>query len=273
MTGFTSGQFYGARAFERTLEGVTLAHFAGTTPEHEVKEHSHDTAHLVLATRGRYITTAHGEAGDGPVLVYNPPDIVHRDRFAGNGGWFFAVSLKTRQDDLPGDAMRLSAPGAVRAAVRLLHATSDRDTPALALEALTHELTAEVRPLPAPPHCPSWLATARSYIADMARHEIGVADVAAAAGVHPVYLARQYRRWLGCSPGHDLRRRRIELAASLIAAQTESLSDIALQAGFCDQSHLNRAFKAQWGLTPVEFGRLIGCKRPRHDETPQAIRR
>lgn len=266
MTRFLSGQFFGARAFERTLNEVTLAHFAGTTPEHEVAEHSHDTAHLVLATRGRYITSAHGAAGDGPVLVYNPPGIVHRDRFAGNGGWFFAVSLKTARDDLPGDALRLDAPGAVAAAVRLLHAAADRDAPVLELEALTHELTAEVRPLPAPPHCPSWLAAAQSYIADMARHEIGVADVAAAAGVHPVYLARQYRRWLGCSPGHDLRRRRVELAASLLAANDAPLSDIALEAGFCDQSHLNRAFMAQWGMTPAAFGRLIGCKRPRQDE-------
>jgi AraC family transcriptional regulator len=266
MAGFSSGQFYGAQAFERALPGVTLAHFAGTTPEHEVEEHSHDTAHLVLATRGRYISSAHGDIGDGPVLVYNPPGIVHRDRFAGDGGWFFAVSLKTTPDDLPGDAFRLGAPGAVRAAVRLLRSASDRDASVLELEALTHELTAEVRPLPVPPHCPSWLMAARSYIADMARFEIGIADVAAAAGVHPVYLARQYRRWLGYSPGHDLRRRRVELAASMIASHNAPLSEIALTAGFCDQSHLNRAFMAQWGLTPAEFGRLIGCKRPRQDD-------
>jgi AraC-like DNA-binding protein len=36
-------------------------------------------------------------------------------------------------------------------------------------------------------------------------------------------------------------------------AGTDSLSDIAADAGFSDQSHLGRVFKAATGMTPRQF--------------------
>lgn len=259
MADFTSGEFYGTRRFDVRLPGLGLSHFAATTPEHEVEEHSHDGAHLVLATRGRYITSAHGADREGPVLVYNPPGVVHRDRFEGDGGWFFAVSLDGFMDDSRPviDAVRLSQPQAMRCALRLLHMAGDPASTRLDLESLTLEVLDQVAPDTHSAACPSWLRQAQTFIADMAGSDIGVADVAAAAGVHRVYLARQYRHWLGCSPGDDLRRRRIERAADLIMTTRDSLSDIAASAGYCDQSHLNRALAKHWGVTPAELMRLI----------------
>lgn len=267
MAGFQSGDFYGASAFGRRLPGLGLAHINATIPEHEVKEHSHEGAHFVLATRGRYISTAAGcDDHEGPVLIYNPPDIVHRDRFAaGNEGrdWFFALSFDgdlwaevTNEATLPAYARGLSDMATLRATIRLLRAAGS-DAARLDLETLALELVAGA----AQPHSlsnlyPSWLDCARSFIADNACDDIGVADVAEAAGVHRVYLARQYRRWLGHSPGDDLRRRRVDRATHLMMTGKAPLSDIALAAGFCDQSHLNRVFAAHWGMSPAQFQRL-----------------
>ena len=104
-------------------------------------------------------------------------------------------------------------------------------------------------------------------IADMSENDLSVADSAASVGVHRFYLARQYQHHLGYSPGVDLRRRRVERATHLLMTTDTSLCDIALACGFCDQSHLNRAFLHQWGLTPSGFAQLSvsknGFKYPR----------
>ncbi len=259
---FAPGRFYGTLQAERHLAGLRVAHLAGTTPEHEVAEHSHDDAHFVLATRGRYLTTARGEAGEGPVLVFNPPDVVHRDRFAGDGGWFMALSFEaaawrdlTLRPSI--DAIRLARPRAVGAALRLTQTVVARDACPLHLESLALELAAEAeRRCVDARHAPDWLRRADDLIADRRAEALTVADVAKGAGVHPVYLARAFRRWLSCSPGDRLRQRRLERAASLIARGGSDLAEIAALSGFCDQGHLNRVFRAAWGVTPGDYRRL-----------------
>jgi AraC family transcriptional regulator len=119
-TAFSQGRFYGAPTVERRLPGVRVAHLSATTSADEVHEHSHDDAHFVLATHGRYLTTAWGPETEGPVLVYNPPGVIHRDRFVGPGGYFLAVSfeapvwrdLAQASTRTAVDALRLTGPAA-----------------------------------------------------------------------------------------------------------------------------------------------------------------
>lgn len=257
-------RFYGTPGAEHRLDGLTVAHLAGTTPEHEVAEHGHDDAHFVLATSGRYVTTARGEAAEGPVLVFNPPGVVHRDRFASDGGWFLAVSFPadvwrelSRRPTT--DALRLSRPDPVRKALALVRAATSRDPDTLHMEALALDLAGDAAPKQtASTHRPPWLAAAEAFIVDNLTCSITVAEIARAAGVHPVHLARAFRRWTGFSPGERLRQRRLERAAVLLARRDSDLSEVALLAGFCDQSHLNRVFRRAWDMAPGEYRRLAG---------------
>ena len=265
---FPSGHYYGTSAFDRRFLKLGLCHLRATVPEHEVKEHSHAGAHMVLATRGRYVTSASGIQREGPVLVYNPPDVVHRDRFAGEGGWFFAISFDAadsrelyEQVKLPDFAIRNHDPLVIKQAFGLLKATASHDAIKLDLEALTFNVLGSLTTqAPLSPNPPPWLQLAQEMIADLSDEDLGIADIADAVGVHRVYLARQYLRHLGCTPGDDLRRRRVDRATQLIMTGDQALSDIALACGFCDQSHLNRAFLQQWGLTPTSFTKLSDFK-------------
>lgn len=268
---FSPGRFYGAVAVEHQLADARVAHLAATTPPEEVAEHSHDDAHFVLATRGRYLTTAHGDESEGPVLVFNPPGVVHRDRFEGVDGWFMAISVEaeawrdlTSQSGAAVDALRLRSPRAVGAALRLTRAALSRDIERIDLETHALALTAEAM-IPARRESqkrPAWLDIAESFLADSFDQPIGIADIARAAGVHRVHLARGYQRWMGAAPGDRLRARRLERAADLLIHGRSGIGEIALQAGFCDQSHLNRQFRAAYGVTPGEFARLCGRRRP-----------
>jgi AraC family transcriptional regulator len=266
-TAFSQGQFYGAPTVERQLPGVRLAHLEATKRADHVDEHSHDDAHFVLATHGRYITTAAGPETEGPVLVFNPPGVVHRDRFVDGGGYFLAVSFEAADwralaDAGRGaaiDALRLTGPAARRAALRLTRSLLAGDNEPLSLESLSLELAAQaLTPASDGDNRPPWLDRAETYLADTFDQPINVADLAEIAGVHPVHLARGYRRWLGAAPGDRLRTRRLERAADLLMRGRDPIGDVALASGFCDQSHLNRQFVRAYGVTPGEFARLCG---------------
>ena len=77
-----------------------------------------------------------------------------------------------------------------------------------------------------------------------------LADVASIASVHPMHLAKLFRRRFGYSMGEYLRRRRIAWACAELARGEETITAIALQAGFADHPHFTRTFVRVTGCTP-----------------------
>jgi AraC-like DNA-binding protein len=50
-----------------------------------------------------------------------------------------------------------------------------------------------------------------------------------------------------------MRRLRLEHAKNALATSERAIADIALEAGFYDQSHFTAAFRRQFGMTPAEY--------------------
>jgi AraC family transcriptional regulator len=89
-----------------------------------------------------------------------------------------------------------------------------------------------------------------------------VADLetlARVAGVHRVHVARAFRDHLGCTVGDYVRRLRVQRACELLTATSLSLPDVAVRAGFFDQSHMTRVVKRFLGTTPAAL-RLTGMR-------------
>jgi AraC family transcriptional regulator len=97
---------------------------------------------------------------------------------------------------------------------------------------------------------PDWLRAARAQILDRPFEGVRTAGIAAAVGRHPVSLARAFRRHYGESISECVRRRRVELALSLLAHTRKPLTDIAAEVGCADQSHLTRLLREETGVTP-----------------------
>lgn len=100
---------------------------------------------------------------------------------------------------------------------------------------------------------PAWLDRAQELMHATFQTAPQIQEIARAVDVHPVLLARAFRAHLGTSPGRYLRRIRLEWAARELVAAERPIADIALHAGFADQSHFTRAFRRHTGLTPGQY--------------------
>jgi AraC family transcriptional regulator len=98
-----------------------------------------------------------------------------------------------------------------------------------------------------------WLARAGEFLRESFTEHLTITQVASVAGVHPVYLAREFRRFHGCTIGEYIRRLRVERACFQLSASDQSLATIAAGAGFSDQSHFSRTFKRRMGMTPAQY--------------------
>jgi AraC family transcriptional regulator len=133
-------------------------------------------------------------------------------------------------------------------------------TAPLAIEGLLLELVASasrIRELNGGSRRPRWLEEARDRIHFGLADRPSLTGLAQSVGVHPVTLARSFRRSFGCTVGEYVRRLRIEHAARQLADTDLSLAEIALTAGFSDQSHFSNLFRRHTGQSPFQFRRAV----------------
>lgn len=99
------------------------------------------------------------------------------------------------------------------------------------------------------------------YLAERPERNVGLDELAAAAGIGKFRLVRLFRERTGLPP-HALQvAHRIRAARRLLEAG-EPVAATAAATGFADQSHLHRHFKRSLGLTPREYQRRLRGTRP-----------
>ena len=76
-------------------------------------------------------------------------------------------------------------------------------------------------------------------------------DLAAAAGVSKAHLARSFRNATGLPLHRYVLHHRLERARSLLSGADEQVKFVAQQCGFADASHLSKAYRKAYGITPA----------------------
>jgi AraC family transcriptional regulator len=76
------------------------------------------------------------------------------------------------------------------------------------------------------------------------------------SGLSPYHFLRAFERLTGLTPHQYVRRARLRKAAVLLADAPGRVLDIALECGFGDASNFNRAFRAEFGVSPRRYRRL-----------------
>lgn len=80
-------------------------------------------------------------------------------------------------------------------------------------------------------------------------------ELAALVSLNPSHFGRAFRTSFGEPPHEYVTRRRVERAQGLMLSTNASLSEIALDCGLADQSHLTRLFRRIAGESPRAWRR------------------
>jgi len=95
----------------------------------------------------------------------------------------------------------------------------------------------------------------RERLLDDLASDPGLAELACLCRLSRSYFARAFKQTTGTPPHRWLLQHRISRARELLERTTRPISDIALECGFADQSHLTRAFSRMLCATPAAWRR------------------
>jgi AraC family transcriptional regulator len=97
------------------------------------------------------------------------------------------------------------------------------------------------------------LNRALDYIQAHLDGEIHLVDLAGAVGLSPFHFAKLFKQSTGSTPHQYVLQRRLERATELLRSTELSLSEVALECGFADQSHFANLFRRFMGVTASQF--------------------
>ena len=100
-------------------------------------------------------------------------------------------------------------------------------------------------------------ADAYEYLNEHYAEDCSLKTVAAALHVSPNYLHSVFLREVGVTPFAYVIDKRVRRAKRLIAAGEKPMLEIALETGFCSQSHFNKVFREITGYTPAAYRRRL----------------
>jgi len=128
-----------------------------------------------------------------------------------------------------------------------------REMDARALQKIEHLLLVPDSPQDFDLQVPKWLNNVKKMLEERFADQHKLAEIAAMVGVHPVHVAREFRRHFDSTIFEYLRKLRIDYACRQLIMSDDSPAQIAVASGFADQSHFCRTFKRLRGTTPRQF--------------------
>jgi AraC family transcriptional regulator len=227
--------------------------------------HAHEHACVVLLLDGSFteVFRARTVSCSTPAALYKPAGEPHANEYGRVGARFLIVELHPTQVDQWRDR------GAALDGIRAVHEREVVDIAArlyrelrrvdaysmLSIGGLVHELLAAVSRGGGmqSTSAPFWLRRVREQLAERFAERLSIADIASDAGVHPDHLSRCFRRHYGTLIGEYVRSLRLDWAARTLAGTEKPLAEVAIDAGFIDQSEFTRRFREQFGTTPGRY--------------------
>lgn len=251
------------------LGGLRLAQI-DYQPDLRQPRHAHAHSTITLIVRGALEEqgpTCRRTAGAWSVVV-KPADTTHADVFGPHGARTLQLCVPSgvleREPAWANafDGYRWQDGGRVAACLARLYCilSGAEVSGDLALEETLCQvagLLGEGNRGVSPQRRPRWLGRVAEQLREHASDPPSVAALAAEANVHPVYLARAFRRHYRSTMSQFVRCERVASVCRRIATTSDSLAIVALEAGFADQPHLSRVFRAAMGMTPAVYRQLM----------------
>lgn len=200
-----------------------------------------------------------GSARLGPgELLIKSRTVLHEDAYSPDGATLLTVELDEDDSRLahirPDSWRQRQDAAAIRMSAMILKGVAARNV--AVVEIACADLLAD-QDADARRSAPAWLLRLKDEIEAAGIAAVDVAACAREAGVHPAHASRLFRQCFGASITEHARTHAVRRAIALMACPGAGLADVALAAGFCDQSHMSRAFRRVAGHTPGTHRALV----------------
>lgn len=245
------GHAYDPHAHDEYLVGVTEQGMQGFNCRRAAHLSSPGTA-ILMDPGERHDGHAAAEAGFTYRILYLPTDWLRRRLSALGEAPAAWPEFKSTLSDAPGLGAAVTA---AHAALRDEKMRMLRDA---ALDRLVLHLRSELARdpgLPAEARAPRAVERARATLHERMAEDIGLDDLAAAAGMSRFRLTRAFKAAYGLAPHAYLVELRLRTARRLLADGLAP-AEAATAAGFADQSHMGRWFRRAFRLTPAAYRAL-----------------
>jgi AraC family transcriptional regulator len=254
-----SGQFFGRTSLWSSvgLASVALTHYE----RQEQPWHCHPNHTFFVHLRGDHRDSLARVQFEQPILsiVYHPAGVVHRSSIGSEGMSGLNIEVTAEwldahrsPDKNLGKRCLITDPEASCLSLSLLHASAANGHDA---ESLLTEFVAVAGEDTDREETPQWVRNVITFADESCAEKITVRQIADRFSVHPVYLARAFRKATGGSLSDRLQKGRLKLATSLLL-QGVSAGEAAVEAGFGDQFYMSRCFRKHFGVAPTDFKRL-----------------
>lgn len=264
-TQLSPGSYYGQTLRNRKVASFELSERV-YSPGYQTPKHTHKQALFCFVMDGWYTETYGDKTREctASTLLFHPPGELHAEHFHDAGGRSFIIEIAPNWMKQIGEMLNITDNssdfhgGTLELLSRKLYrefSNTDEASP-LIIEGVMMEMMGEtVRYRAAKPgqNSPRWLQQARDLLHARFHENLTLADVAQIVGVHPVHLAQTFHKTYQHTVGDYVRKLRIEYACRELTMSPKPIVEIALAAGFCDQSHFTRTFKQVIGVAPSQY--------------------
>jgi len=260
------GNFYGETLRQHEAGGFNLSE-TRYLPGSTLPRHSHESHYFCFVLSGSYRESYERKVRscEPLMILYHPAGELHAQSFDQTAVDLFRIEVdpaRLRYPSRPSPSMdvrdfRGGLPVSLASKLYLEFRAPDAVSH-LAIEGLGLEFIATLardsqRRSNTSLQPPAWLHHAHELVKSRFLEHLTLDEIAGVVGVHPVTLAREFRRHYHCTVGEMVRRARIGFACRQLLKPEESIADVAVSAGFYDQSHFAKTFKKLTGLTPAQY--------------------
>jgi AraC family transcriptional regulator len=248
-------------------------------PGLELPTHFHENTNIALTLDGTFAETIRGRAQqvDPSGIVLRPAGEKHSNQYGRVGSRSLIIEVMPQRLAMISEvtsildcAAYFKGESSASFGLRIYREFKSMDCLApLSIEALVLEMLVEITREDSRLERDQsrWLRMAGDLVHDQFSQTLSLSNIAEVVGVHPAHLAKMFRRHYGCTIGEYIRILRLDYAAKLLARPDKTLSDIALAAGFYDQSHFAHLFRLRFGVTPG--GSRAGLRRKQLPVVPR----
>ena len=265
MNTLRKGEYFGETNQMVNLEGLTITDTEYTHPY--VDWHYHENAYFTFLLQGNMTEGNRKETygcSAGTLLYHHwedphyniKPDIFTRGfHIELSQSWFDRFDIKKNKVE---GSFNIKDPALKLLVYQMFKETKINDLSfELAVnQLLLHLFSQLTHQKESPDRKPVWVGQINEILHESFTESLNLTELSKTLNIHPIHLSRDFHKYFHCNLGEYLRKLKLNKSLELLTLP-HSLTDIAIECGFSDQSHFTRCFKENIGITPLKYRNLL----------------